>query len=126
MSKNLKKNLLRELNLTISALYLMNKDKVLTGKTKALAVITIAYALNPLDLIPDFIPVLGQLDDFIIIPLLIKCTLSSIPEELLKDYKSRAKNLNIGKRFNLATVFIVVFWLLMILWLIDSVLKQIR
>jgi uncharacterized membrane protein YkvA (DUF1232 family) len=126
MSKNLKKNLLRELNLTISALYLMNKDKVLTGKTKALAVITIAYALNPLDLIPDFIPVLGQLDDFIIIPLLIKCTLSSIPEELLKDYKSRAKNLNIGKRFNLTTVFIIVFWLLMILWLIDSVLKQIR
>ncbi|ABV33516.1 MULTISPECIES: YkvA family protein [Pseudothermotoga] len=126
MSKNLKKNLLRELNLTISALYLMNKDRVLTGKTKALAVITIAYALNPLDLIPDFIPVLGQLDDFIIIPLLIKCTLSSIPEELLKDYKSRAKNLNIGKRFNLTTVFIIVFWLLMILWLIDSVLKQIR
>ncbi|WP_070104253.1 YkvA family protein [Pseudothermotoga elfii] len=104
----------------------MNKDRVLTGKTKALAVITIAYALNPLDLIPDFIPVLGQLDDFIIIPLLIKCTLSSIPEELLKDYKSRAKNLNIGKRFNLTTVFIIVFWLLMILWLIDSVLKQIR
>lgn len=126
MSKNLKKNLLRELNLTISALYLTNKDKVLTGKTKVLAVITIAYALNPLDLIPDFIPVLGQLDDFIIIPLLIKCTLSSIPEELLKDYKSRAKNLNIGKRFNLTTVFIIVFWLLMILWLIDSVLKQIR
>lgn len=56
---------------------------------KILAALTVAYLLSPIDLIPDFIPVLGLLDDLIIVPLLIKATLELIPKYVLDDIKSR-------------------------------------
>ena len=54
---------------------------------KLLAAITLGYLLSPLDLIPDFIPVLGLLDDLLIVPALIMLTLKLIPEEVLKDIR---------------------------------------
>ena len=56
---------------------------------KIVAGLTIAYLLSPIDLIPDFIPVLGLLDDLIIVPLLIKTTLSLIPEYVIADIKTK-------------------------------------
>lgn len=56
---------------------------------KILAALTVPYLLSPIDLIPDFIPVLGLLDDLIIVPLLIKETLELIPKYVLDDIKSK-------------------------------------
>lgn len=56
---------------------------------KILAALTVAYLLSPIDLIPDFIPVLGLLDDLILVPLLIKATLSLIPEYVIEDIKAK-------------------------------------
>jgi uncharacterized membrane protein YkvA (DUF1232 family) len=55
--------------------------------TKILLGAAIAYTLSPIDLIPDFIPVLGHLDDLVIVPLLIYCALRTIPRELVQEHR---------------------------------------
>ena len=57
------------------------------GSAKLLLAAAAAYALSPVDLIPDFIPVLGQLDDLIIVPLLIRLALKRIPRELVDEHR---------------------------------------
>ena len=59
---------------------------------KALFALTLAYALSPIDLIPDFIPVIGYLDDLIIIPALIAISLKLIPPDVWEECKLKAKN----------------------------------
>lgn len=59
---------------------------------KLLAAFTAAYALSPVDLIPDFIPVLGLLDDLILIPLLVAATVRLVPEPVLRECRERAEN----------------------------------
>lgn len=52
-------------------------------------VFTVAYALSPIDIIPDFIPVIGYLDDLILLPLLIWIAISIIPKDLIFEYKNK-------------------------------------
>lgn len=54
--------------------------------------IAVAYALSPVDLIPDFIPVLGHLDDLVILPLLIITAVKLIPPSVIKDCRARARS----------------------------------
>jgi len=58
--------------------------------TKALALVVVAYALSPIDLIPDFIPVLGYLDDVILLPVLIWLALRGLPETVRTECRARA------------------------------------
>ena len=68
----------KKLTQDIPALYLYIKENKPSFLTKFLAIITITYALSPIDLIPDFIPILGYLDDIIILPFLVFLTLKTI------------------------------------------------
>jgi len=72
----------RKLKQGIPAVYLSLKDKDTPFGAKIFAAITVGYALSPIDLIPDFIPVLGYLDDVILLPLLIALTMKLIPGEV--------------------------------------------
>jgi len=79
------------------------------------AIIVVVYALSPIDLIPDFIPVLGHLDDLILVPLGIVLALRMIPAEVMDESRSRAKELlerdqAVGKT---ATVVVVLTWLVL-------------
>ena len=56
---------------------------------KALAIATVAYAVSPIDLIPDFIPILGFVDDAILLPGLIWLTVKLIPDEVMADCRAR-------------------------------------
>ena len=69
----------KNLKLNISALYLVFKRNDVPIIAKVLIIITVGYALSPIDLIPDFIPVLGYLDDLIILPFLIYLSIKLIP-----------------------------------------------
>jgi uncharacterized membrane protein YkvA (DUF1232 family) len=83
----------KELKYNLSALYLVYKRKDVPIFAKILIIITIGYALSPIDLIPDFIPVIGYLDDLVILPLLIFLSLKLIPKEIMEECKEQAKDL---------------------------------
>lgn len=75
---------------------------------KILALATVAYALSPLDLIPDFIPILGYLDDLILVPLAIYLTVRLIPVDLMADLRAQAETRMAARPKSLAGAAIVV------------------
>jgi len=82
--------LARRLKNEITTLYLAARDPRTPWYAKAIIACVVAYALSPIDLIPDFIPVLGYLDDLLLLPLGIYLALKLIPAEVLIDARRRA------------------------------------
>jgi uncharacterized membrane protein YkvA (DUF1232 family) len=74
----------------VHALYLAARDPRVPWYAKAVAVTVAAYAISPIDLIPDFIPVLGQLDDLVIVPLGIVLAVRLVPPELMTEFRVAA------------------------------------
>ncbi len=108
-----------ELRVTIPAVFLAMKRRDTPFAAKLMAGITVAYALSPLDIVPDFIPVLGYLDDLILLPLFAGLTVRLIPPDILTDCRREAEGLWQGgkpKKWYFA-IPVVVFWL-GILWLV--------
>ena len=77
----------------IPAVFLALKDRRTPALAKLLAGITVTYALSPIDLIPDFVPVLGYLDDVILLPGLVALTLKRIPPEVLETCRTQAEGM---------------------------------
>ena len=114
----------KKLKTDIPAVFLSLKSKDTPLIAKILAVVTIAYALSPIDLIPDFIPVLGYLDDLIILPALIALTIRCIPRDTFERYRKEAEGMwqnGKPKKWYFA-IPIVVFWLLVIALIVKGVL----
>ena len=78
---------------------------------RLLALLVAAYALSPIDLIPDFIPVIGYLDDLILLPLGIALIVKFTPPEVITDAKLQAANLAERPTSYFAAAVIVVIWL---------------
>lgn len=76
-----------------SAVYLAMKCRETPVCAKIMAGLTVAYALSPIDLIPDFIPVLGYLDDIIILPLMIAASIKLIPKEVMEKCEAEAETM---------------------------------
>lgn len=105
---------LKQQTLTV---YYAARDPRTPLHTRALALLVTAYALSPIDLIPDFIPVLGYLDDLILIPLGLALVVRLTPPDVLEAARARAKEAS-GKPVSYtAAVFIVLLWLV-VLWLV--------
>ena len=83
----------KQLKTDIPAGFLAVKDKKTPWYAKVFAALTVAYALSPIDFIPDFIPVLGYLDDLIILPLLVMLTVKFIPDDVFAQYREKAQDL---------------------------------
>lgn len=83
----------KELTTDIPAVFLAFKDKNMPWYAKMLAGITVCYALSPIDLIPDFIPVLGYLDDLLILPRLVALTVKCIPKEVWTRSRAQTEGL---------------------------------
>jgi uncharacterized membrane protein YkvA (DUF1232 family) len=81
----------RSLKRDVTALWLAARDPRVPWAAKAVAGAVAAYALSPIDLIPDFIPVLGYLDDLLIVPLGIALAVRLIPAETLADLRRQAE-----------------------------------
>jgi uncharacterized membrane protein YkvA (DUF1232 family) len=97
-------------------LYLAARDPRVPWYAKAFLVFVIAYALSPIDLIPDVIPIVGYLDDLLLLPLAIYLALKMVPENVLTEcrQKTAATNDQLPKSW-LAATAIVVLWLLALL-----------
>jgi uncharacterized membrane protein YkvA (DUF1232 family) len=80
----------RRLRRDSHAIYLASRDPRVPWYAKLLAIAVAGYALSPIDLIPDFIPVVGYLDDLIIVPLGVWFVLRLIPDEVMAEYRVRA------------------------------------
>lgn len=74
------------------ALYLAARDPRTPWLAKAVVAIVVAYALSPIDLIPDFIPVLGYLDDIILLPLGMALAIRLVPKAVMSDCRARARD----------------------------------
>ncbi len=82
----------KSLTSDIYALYLSCRDPRVPLRAKMLAWLIIGYFISPIDLIPDFIPVIGQLDDLIIVPTGIALVLKMIPREVIEENRRKAKD----------------------------------
>ena len=80
----------RDLKRDVIALWLAARDPRVPWYAKALSAAVAAYALSPIDLIPDFIPILGYLDDLLIVPLGIWAAVKLIPEPIMADLRAKA------------------------------------
>ena len=80
----------KQLKTKVVIVYLALKRKDTPLLAKIAAGVTVGYALSPIDLIPDFIPVLGYLDDFIILPLLIALSVKLIPKWIMEECEAQA------------------------------------
>lgn len=83
----------KKLKTDIPALFLSLKDSDTPIIAKIFAGITVAYALSPVDLVPDFIPVLGYLDDVILLPMLVALTIKFIPNDVLEKNRRKAEGM---------------------------------
>lgn len=115
---NLKKRA-KQLKTDIPTIFLALKDKDTPIIAKIFAGITIVYALSPIDLVPDFIPILGYLDDVILLPAFVALTIRLIPEEVMERNRKKSEGLwenGKPKKWYYA-VPTVLIWILLI-WLI--------
>jgi len=81
----------------LAVLRLAMKDPRTPWYAKAVAGVVVFYALSPIDLIPDFIPIIGQLDDLIVVPLGLKLASKLVPKPLMEDYTRQAILIEQGK-----------------------------
>ena len=96
----------------LAAIYLATKDPRMPWYAKALAVFVVAYALSPIDLIPDFIPVLGYLDDIILVPLGLLLVVRLMPDGLMEECKARAETMGRAPANRAAAVVVIIIWLI--------------
>jgi uncharacterized membrane protein YkvA (DUF1232 family) len=103
----------KQLRSEVYALYLASKHPRTPWYARAFAVLIIGYALSPIDLIPDFIPVVGYLDDLIIVPAGIALLIKMIPEEVLEECREKARFQSMSKKRRnwIAATVIVLIWL---------------
>lgn len=106
----------KELKRDINALYLAYKRPEVPWYAKVLAAIIVGYALSPIDLIPDFIPVLGYLDDLLLIPAGIYFVVKLIPADIMKECRLQAEEAyRNGKPKNwIAAALIIFIWIVII------------
>jgi uncharacterized membrane protein YkvA (DUF1232 family) len=97
--------------------YCAARDPRTPWLARGLAVLVVMYALSPMDLIPDFIPVLGLLDDVILVPLGVWLVLKLIPDTVIQAARVQAANLERKPVSHAGLAFIVVIWLAAAFWL---------
>ncbi|HET6786165.1 MAG TPA: YkvA family protein [Erysipelotrichaceae bacterium] len=107
---NLKENA-KTIKKMIPALWFAMKKKETPILAKLFAILTLGYALSPIDLIPDFIPVIGYLDDLILLPLMIFVTIKLIPKHILDQAILESEGMwDKLPKMNWFIIVILLFW----------------
>ncbi len=118
----------KQIKTYIPAIFIAMRKNETPPAAKIMAMITVAYALSPIDLIPDFIPVLGYIDDLIILPLFIALTIKLIPPEIMEICKSEADGLwqkGRPKKWYYALP-IIILWIILITAIIGIIIHLIH
>lgn len=105
------------------ALYFAYKDPRLSKLKKLFIILVISYAFSPIDLVPDFIPILGYLDDLILLPIGIYFALKMIPDEVLVEAREKAKDFQSKPKSWTAGIIIIILWFLIAFSIIYLIVK---
>jgi uncharacterized membrane protein YkvA (DUF1232 family) len=106
----------RQLKTHVYTLYHGMQDPRVPWYAKLLTLLVIAYVISPVDIIPDFIPVLGLLDEVILVPIALALIIKLVPEEVIREYRTRQQEIK-SRGLKIAGVLIVVMiWLLLVLF----------
>ena len=118
----------RQLQADTYALYLAYRDPRVPWYAKALAALVVGYAFSPIDLIPDFIPVLGYLDDLVLVPLGIILVVKMIPKGVWDECREEAANHLAQDRPRnwVAAAAVVAIWVLLTALAVTLVLRAVR
>ena len=109
------------------AIYLAAHDPRTPWYAKALIFFVVAHTFSPIDLIPDFIPVLGYLDDLIITPGGIWLAVQLIPSEVLEEARSTASTQGVDRRVRIVGVLVIILiWILAIIWGASIILQMVK
>lgn len=113
------KQKVRQLKREVYALYLAYQDPRTPLIAKIVVICVVGYALSPIDLIPDPIPILGQLDDLVLVPLGIALAIRLIPSDVLDECRQRAEtDLQNLPQNRWVGAIIVVIWIAFMVWLL--------
>ena len=115
----------KRLKREVLTLYCAARDQRTPLLARGLALLVVAYALSPIDLIPDFIPVLGLLDDLILVPIGVWMVIKLIPAQVLDDARESASQLEAKPVSHAGLAIIVALWLLAAWWLLKLSLPRI-
>ncbi len=107
----------RQLKQDTLTVYFAARDPRTPLLVRALAVLVAAYALSPLDLIPDFIPIVGYLDDLILVPLGLALVVRLTPPEVMESARLRARQASTRPVSYPAAAFIIVAWFVVLWWI---------
>jgi uncharacterized membrane protein YkvA (DUF1232 family) len=104
----------KQLRTEAYALYLAYRDPRVSWFAKLVSLLVVSYAFSPIDLIPDFIPVLGYLDDLIVIPIGVALAIRLIPPDVMVEARSKAAEAanNKGPSSRFIAFLIIAFWLI--------------
>lgn len=122
------KSLARQLNTEVYALYLAYRDPRTPFYARIFTACIVGYAFSPIDLIPDFIPILGYLDDLFLIPLGIKVAIGMIPPEVMNDCRTKAHSLfPDGKPVSrVAAAVVLLVWLVFIALILSQIWRVVQ
>ena len=111
----------------VHAVYLASRDSRVPWYAKCVTILVAAYALSPIDLIPDFIPVIGYLDDLLLLPLGILLVIRLVPPGVMAEHRATAeKDDNLPQNWG-AAVVIIVLWMVgiaLMVWLLMPTIKK--
>jgi len=116
---------IKSVKLMIPALYFAMKHKDTPLFPKILAAFAVAYALSPIDLIPDFIPVIGFLDDALILPGLIALIIKLIPKKIMDECKEQARIMWDESNENkwVYALPVIIIYALVIIWIVSLIVS---
>jgi uncharacterized membrane protein YkvA (DUF1232 family) len=120
------KSRVRQLKRETYALYLAYRDPRTPWYARLFAACVVGYAFSPIDLVPDFIPVLGHLDDLVLVPLGILLALKMIPPEVMAECREKAEDVVAqGKPVNWAAAAVVVATWLLVAALVVALVQRV-
>ena len=112
------KERIEKVRIYLPALFLALKHKDTPLLAKAIATFALFYAISPIDLIPDVIPVIGYLDDLLILPILITLCIKLIPKAVMEECMINAKDIRLPKGNWIHAIPILVIWILLVVWIL--------
>ena len=118
----------KQLKIEIYTIYLAYKDPRVPWYARIFAACVVGYAFSPIDLIPDPIPILGYLDDLILVPLGVVLALKMIPSEVLVECREKAQEImRQGKPVNRIAAFVIItIWIILTTLVIVFMLKYLK